>query len=131
MALSRDQGLCGDHLVTILQMRPPVTDRPASVDEEDRGQHNRGRLDHRAVGKLRRRFDTDQICDLERIDRQIAERDVELAEMVDDMPFTCATSTASGRSRPRSSSVRSPTLPGSATGTTSAGDGTPAGGLSN
>ncbi len=40
------------------------------------------------VGKLRRRFVADQIRDLERIDRQIAKLDVELAQMVDDTPTT-------------------------------------------
>lgn len=38
------------------------------------------------VGKLRRRFIADQIRDLERIDRQIAKLDAELADMVDDTP---------------------------------------------
>ena len=38
------------------------------------------------VGKLRRRLVADQIKDLERVDRQIAKLDTELAEMVDDTP---------------------------------------------
>jgi len=40
------------------------------------------------VGKLRRRFIADQIRDLERLDRQIAKLDDELATMVDDTPTT-------------------------------------------
>ena len=38
------------------------------------------------VGKLRRRLIADQIKDLERLDRQIAKLDGELAELVDDTP---------------------------------------------